>query len=83
VRRRARKLLDYWEAIIKEAREHAGRRTYSGFDRVPAPGDPFLHTRIEERLLAPGHPETHFIAPTSLRDVEPTVALWLPDRKAV
>ena len=38
----------------------------------------FLHPPIEKTRPDPRSPESHFVAPTSLRDVEPSVPLWLP-----
>jgi hypothetical protein len=78
VRLRARKLLDHWEEIIADAKVSGALRTYSGFDIGSRWTTAFLHLALEERPPNPGSPESHFVAPTSLRDVEPTVPLWLP-----
>lgn len=78
VRRRARKLLDHWEAVIEEAKDGTVRRTYSEYDRTP---NPFLHTTLEQPSLAEASPESHFVAPTSLRDVEPSSPLWFLSNK--
>jgi hypothetical protein len=82
VRLRARKLLDRWEEVIAEARASGARRTYSGFDLGSKWTTAFLHPPLEEHPPDPEQPESHFVAPTSLRDVEPTVPLWLPDSGA-
>jgi hypothetical protein len=78
VRLRARKLLDRWEEVIAEARASGALRTYSGFDLGSRWTTAFLHPPLEEHPPSPDSPESHFVAPTSLRDVEPTVPLWLP-----
>jgi len=78
VRLRARKLLDRWEEVIADARASGALRTYSGFDLGSKWTTAFLHPPLEEHPPSPDSPESHFVAPTSLRDVEPTVPLWLP-----
>jgi hypothetical protein len=78
VRQRARKLLDWWEEVIAQAREASAERTYSGYDLGGSWTTAFLHPPIERTRPDPRSPEAHFVAPTSLRDVEPSVPLWLP-----
>src|SRR6185436_5193647 len=78
VRLRARKLLDRWEEVIADAKTSGSQRTYSGFDLGSKWTTAFLHPPLEEHPPSPDAPESHFVAPTSLRDVEPTVPLWLP-----
>jgi hypothetical protein len=78
VRLRARKLLDHWEDVIAQAREATSERTYSGYDIGSSWTTAFLHPPIEKTRPDPRSPESHFVAPTSLRDVEPSVPLWLP-----
>jgi hypothetical protein len=78
VRRRTRKLLDHWEAVMENAKERTARRTYSEYERTLSP---FLHTPLGEATLGEDDPESHFVAPTSLRDVEPSSPLWLPSNK--
>jgi hypothetical protein len=78
VRLRARKLLDHWEEIIADAKGSGALRTYSGFDIGSRWTTAFLHLALEDHPPTPDSPESHFVAPTSLRDVEPTVPLWLP-----
>lgn len=72
---RARDLADTWNAKIAEEKQYSVARGYSPFDLdkkgLAAP-----------MLLAPGEAprdEAHqkFAAPTSMRDTEPTVHLWL------
>ncbi|RMH17506.1 MAG: helicase [Acidobacteria bacterium] len=73
LRQRGRQLIDAWERLVRQAREGAGQRCYSPFD-VERRGKPLLHT-----VLDPEHrddDERRFVAPTSMRDVEPSVHLW-------
>ncbi len=74
---RGRSLLDSWEVLIKEAREGAGARSYSRFDREKSAGNPLLYLVLDEDVPPPGSDGAKFAAPTSMRDVEPTVHLWL------
>jgi len=72
----ARNRLDIWEALVRSARDdRATQRTYSPFD-VSKSGTPLLHTALNPpEDPEPG--EEKFCAPTSMRDVEPSVHLWL------
>jgi len=74
---RGRSLLDSWEVLIKEAREGAGSRSYSRFDKEKSAGSPLLYLVLDEVIPAPGSDAAKFAAPTSMRDVEPTVSFWL------
>ena len=49
---------------------------YSRFDRDRAAGTPLLRTADGDGA-APGTDEAKFVAPTSMRDVEPSVHLWV------
>jgi len=74
---RGANLLDAWEKLVKTARdEAAGPRCYSRFDPA-AEGKPLLYTVVDEEKPLPGSDEAKFAAPTSMRDVEPNVHLWL------
>jgi hypothetical protein len=67
--------LDIWERLVRTARDRATQRTYSPFD-ISKSGTPLLHTA----LRPPEDPEPgeeKFCAPTSMRDVEPSVHLWM------
>jgi hypothetical protein len=71
----AQNRLDIWETLIRTARERAASRTYSPFD-VSKGGTPLLHIALNPpEDPEPG--ENKFCAPTSMRDVEPGVHLWL------
>jgi hypothetical protein len=75
---RARKLVVIWEKLTDEARNEAGApRSYSRFDREKSAGTPLLHCVTDDDLPPPQSPEARLVAPTSMRDVEPSVHLWL------
>ena len=78
---RSKNLLDGWERLIDEARAGAARRSYSRFDLDRTAGKPFLHTPLDDDRPAEGTDEAKFIAPTSMRDVEPSVDLWLERKR--
>ena len=80
--RRGRNFLDAWERVVDKAggvqnpEEGGGAsRTYSALDRAPQLGKPLMFTATDER---PDDPDARqFMAPTSMRDVEPSVLVWL------
>ncbi|MBI4957601.1 MAG: helicase [Myxococcales bacterium] len=81
LRARGLGLLDDWEKIVARARsEAAAKRTYSRFDRDKAGGKPLLFMVVDEERPAPHTDEAKFAAPTSMRDVEASVHLWLERR---
>lgn len=65
---------------MREAREEAAAtRAYSRFDRDKAAGKPLLFMAMDADSAKPD-PDSDagkFQAPTSMRDVEPTVLLWV------
>ena len=74
VRARGRNFLDAWERVIDKALEGAGERTYSPHDR-PKTGNPtLLFTATDEMPI--DRDARQFLAPTSMRDVEPAVHVW-------
>lgn len=74
----AGRIVDRWSTFIAEAKAGGARRCYSPYD-VSRPGTPLLWTALDEsRAREKGLPTLdHFVAPTSMRDVESTVHLWL------
>jgi hypothetical protein len=74
----AQRVLDRWSMFIADAKAGGAQRCYSPYDLDRA-GVPMLHTALDEkRAQELGMTDTrHFVAPTSMRDVEPTVHLWL------
>ncbi|MDY0001547.1 MAG: DISARM system helicase DrmA [Polyangia bacterium] len=78
---RGKSLLDSWEVLIKQARDGAGTRSYSRYDKDKSAGNPILYQVLDEEPPPPGSDEAKFVAPTSMRDVEPTVHFWLQRRQ--
>lgn len=74
----AQRVLDRWSTFIADARAGGAQRCYSPYD-VDRAGVPMLHTALDEkRAQDQGMSDRNrFVAPTSMRDVEPTVHLWL------
>ena len=78
---RGQHLLDAWETIVKQAREGgAARRSYSPFDKDRSAGNPILFQVTDEDRPDPNEDEAKFAAPTSMRDVEESVHLWIERR---
>jgi hypothetical protein len=75
LRARGRNFLDAWERVIDRAVEGAADRTYSSHDRRKVEGKPLLHTSTDEP--PDDLDERRFVAPTSMRDVEPSTHVWL------
>ncbi|MBU1433311.1 DUF1998 domain-containing protein, partial [Myxococcota bacterium] len=83
VSRRAAHILDAWEQLITRAKEGAAERRYSPFEDRRGGPEALLKTqdqaaralRFTEERDVPA--ERLFIAPTSMRDVEPSVDLWV------
>ena len=71
-------LLDSWQKVVEQTtQEDAGKRCYSRFDRK-RPGKALLRTALDEDALnTASADEARFVAPTSMRDVEPSVHIWL------
>jgi hypothetical protein len=79
--RRGKSLLDSWEVLVKQARDGAGTRSYSRYDKDKTAGNPLLYQVLDDELPQLGSDEAKFVAPTSMRDVEPTVHFWLQRRQ--
>jgi hypothetical protein len=78
---RGMKIVEAWTKLVKEARhEAAAKRSYSPYDRDKAAGKPLLVTAIDDHRPDLNSDEGRFIAPTSMRDVEPSVHLWIERR---
>lgn len=76
VRQRITSLLDAWQVVIAETKAAGGQRAYSKFDPA-AKGQPALLRQVLDERGAATDDELKFQAPTSMRDVEPSVHLWL------
>jgi hypothetical protein len=65
-----------------QTRDHEGgtKRSYSRFDKDKTAGKPLLFTIIDDDLPPPNSDDVRFAAPTSMRDVEPSVHLWIERR---
>jgi hypothetical protein len=75
VRARGRSFLDAWERVVDKARAGAASRTYARNDRAGHEGLPLLFTAGDD--LPDDHDARSFQVPTSMRDVEPSVHVWL------
>jgi hypothetical protein len=75
VSRRGKSFLDAWERVIDAAKKGAATRQYSEIDGVKAAGKWLLYTATDEAPTDPD--EREFLANTSMRDVEPSVHVWV------
>jgi hypothetical protein len=80
ITKRGGNVVDAWISIVTESRKEAGRRSYSPYDRARDAGKPLLFTPLDDNPPPVGSEEAKFAAPTSMRDVEPNVHLWLERR---
>jgi hypothetical protein len=81
VRERGLALLDSWETVVARARKDAAKRSYSQLDKDKTAGPGLLHMAGgDESLDELPADEARFVAPTSMRDVEETVHLWIERR---
>jgi len=81
LRDRGSKILEAWQKLTKEARHEGGtKRSYSRFDKDKTAGRPLLFTIVDDNLPPPNSDDARFAAPTSMRDVEPSVHLWIERR---
>lgn len=78
--KRGQNVIDAWISIVTESRKGAGRRSYSPYDRARDAGKPLLFAPLDDNKPPEGTDEAKFGAPTSMRDVEPSVHLWLERR---
>jgi len=75
VRARGRAFLDAWERVVDKAITGAGARSYSRMDGGTKQAPPLLFTANDD--LPDDYDERYFQAPTSMRDVEPSIPMWL------
>jgi hypothetical protein len=75
VSRRGKSFLDAWERVIDAAKKGAATRQYSELDGVKAAGKWLLYTATDQAPI--DRDEREFLAPTSMRDVEPSVHVWV------
>lgn len=77
--RRGRSLVDAWVRLVDTAREAATKRCYSPYDHDRT-DKPMLYTVTDEDVPEQGTDDSRFAAPTSMRDVERTVHVWVEPR---
>lgn len=75
LRARGRNFLDAWERVADKAKEGAAERTYSDLDRAKAEGTAVMYFATDDP--PDDLDERRFVAPTSMRDVEPNTHIWL------
>ena len=79
IRARGLSFLDAWERVITRAAGGAegggAQRTYSDLDRAKHEGKAVMFFATDD--LPHDHDERRFVAPTSMRDVEPSTHIWL------
>ena len=81
LRGRGNKVLEAWQKLVTTARhDAAGKRSYSPFDKDKTAGKALLYTVLDDNPPEPNSDDARFAAPTSMRDVEPSVHLWLERR---
>jgi hypothetical protein len=78
VHARAKGVLDAWDTVVREVKGEAGGKIdYSPYDREHYASVHMLHTVLDDPSLRLGPKYERFRAPTSMRDVEPSVHLWI------
>jgi len=81
LRDRGSKILEAWQRLTREARHEGGtKRSYSRFDKDKTAGRPLLFTIVDDDVPPANSDDARFAAPTSMRDVEPSVHLWVERR---
>ena len=75
LRARGRHFLDAWERVIDRAKAGAGNRTYSDWDHARTEGKAVMYMATDDP--PDDLDERRFVAPTSMRDVEPSTHIWL------
>jgi hypothetical protein len=75
VKARGLHFLDAWERVVDKARAGAASRTYSRNDRAMSEGLPILFAAGDD--LPDDFDARAFQVPTSMRDVEPSVHVWM------
>lgn len=77
LRERGKSFFDAWEKVIDKAIEGAAVRVYSKNDRTGTGEKALMYAAGEDPPENSSHNERLFRAPTSMRDVEPSVHVWL------
>ena len=69
-------LLTHWKDLVHEVREASGSLRYSPWEK-PDKYKAMLSTAVDELVGEDAKLREHFRAPTSMRDVEPSVHVWV------
>ena len=77
IRQRAQALFDSWDRIVAGAKNGEQPRVYSTFDVGCRKRPALLVTPLDEARQDLGSDAARFVAPTSMRDVEAPVPLWI------
>jgi hypothetical protein len=77
LKERGKSFFDAWEKVIDKAVEGAAVRVYSRNDRSGNGEKPLMYAAGEDPPENSSQNEKLFRAPTSMRDVEPSVHVWL------
>jgi hypothetical protein len=77
LKERGNSFFDAWEKVIDKAIEGAAVRSYSHNDRSGTGDKPLMYAAGEDPPEDSSQNEKLFRAPTSMRDVEPSVHVWL------
>jgi hypothetical protein len=80
IRQRAQALFDSWDRIVAGVKNGEQPRVYSTFDVGCRKRQALLITPLEEAQQDLGSDAARFVAPTSMRDVEAPVHLWVSRR---
>ncbi len=75
VRQRTADLLDSWAKVGKQHKDVASQLRYQAYEGQDGP--PLLRTPLDPELALADKDARKFKAPRSLRDVEPSVNLWI------
>jgi hypothetical protein len=71
----SKSLLDSWSAVAKEQKKVGATLSYQRYEDEPGPQ--LLHGPLDEELARRDRDWKRFVARRSLRDVEPSVNLWM------
>jgi hypothetical protein len=77
IEKRAQALFDSWDRIMAESGSVGSPWVYSSFDKGCRKHPALLRTRLDQDRQGVDGDHARFIAPTSMRDVEAPVHLWI------
>jgi hypothetical protein len=79
LRSRGKAILDAWQGVADDVAAGKGKRAYSRYDKDKSAGKAMLYA-LGDLNDRPPPEERIFTAPTSMRDVEPSIHLWVETR---